>query len=89
MIGSWACSKAARSIVGKSELEKNAEQEAQNKAVEAYNDPKKLQELVDAYDKMLNEREEMVQESYLDNLENTCPQDNTYVAKEPVLDINM
>ncbi len=79
LIGSWLCCKAAKAVVGKSELEKQAEKEAQQTAVEAYNDPKKMEELVDAYEQMIIERDQMVQEGIEDE-QITCPQDNTYVA---------
>lgn len=81
LLGSWLCSKGAKALVGKSEIEKKREAEAQQTALEAYNDPKKMEELVNAYEQMINERDQMVQEGYDDNQEQiTCPQDNTYIA---------
>lgn len=79
LIGSWLFGKAAKAAVGKSELEKQAEKDAQQTAVEAFNDPEKMNELIDAYEQMINERDQMVQEGIEDE-QIACPQDNTYVA---------
>ena len=80
LFGSWLCSKGAKALVGKSELEKKKEQESRQAAVDAYNDPKKMEELVNAYEQMINERDQMVQEGIEDE-QIACPQDNTYVAQ--------
>ncbi len=87
LVGSWLCSKGARKLVGKSEIEKAKEQEAQQVAIDAYNDPQKMEELVNAYEQMINERDQMVQEGIaedeqenieLENIESTDIQpDNT------------
>lgn len=87
LLGSWLFGKGAKALVGKSELEKKKEQEAQQAAVEAYNDPKKMEELVNAYEQMINERDQMVQEGIEDE-QISCPQDNTYVA-QPELDTQL
>lgn len=91
LFGSWLCSKGAKALVGKSELEKKQEKDAQQTALEAYNDPKKMEELVNAYEQMINERDQMVQEGIDDSAlqeQNICPQDNTYVA-QPELDAQL
>lgn len=87
LIGSWLFGKAARKAVGKSELEKQAEKDAQQTAIEAYNNPEIMEELVEAYDQMINERDQMVQEGIEDE-QIICPQDNTYVA-HPELDAQL
>lgn len=86
LIGSWLCGKAARAAVGKSEIEKKNSQTATQVAQEACMDPKKMEELVAAYEQTLAEREQMLQEGVAD--EQTCPQDNTYVA-QPELDAQL
>ena len=73
LIGSWLCSKGARKLVGKSEIEKKKEQESTQVAIDACKDSKNMEELVLAYEQMINERDQMVQEGIAEDevVENT------------------
>lgn len=79
LAASFGCSYLAKLAVGDSVKNKKLAKDAEDKAIEAFNDPKKRQELIDDYDKMINGRDQMVQES-VDEEQTTCPQDNTYIA---------
>lgn len=77
LVGSWLCGKAAKAVVGPSELEKARKTESQKLAQEAYNDPQKRKEVVEAFDALINGREELLAEG-ID--ETKIPQEQLDVA---------
>ncbi len=85
LLGSWLFNKGAKAVVGKSELQKANEQEAQKTAIEAYNDPEKMKELVAAYEQMLNERDEMVQEGIVETPEQADITEQKYIQEDVLL----
>lgn len=86
LIGSWLGSKAAKAAVGPSVIEKKKQKAAIEQAREAQSDETKMKELVEAYQMMIDGREEMLAEGIDEQV--TCPQDNTYVA-QPELDAQL
>ena len=78
LIGSWVCSKVAKEVVGKSELEKKQEEDATALTQEAYSDPAKQEELLAAYEQMITQREQMVEEGVEDTPQVTEEQPTKY-----------
>ena len=85
LVGSWLCSKAAKEVVGKSELEKKQEQDATALAQEAYSDPAKQEELLAAYEQMITQREQMVEEGVEDTPEVAEEQPSQYQEELSVM----
>lgn len=73
LLGSWLAGKGAKALVGKSELEKAKEKEARNMAKAAIESPEKTQELIAAYEQVINNKDQLVQEGIAE----TAVQDTT------------
>lgn len=93
LLCSWGAAEGTRYLLGKSGTKKEQEDKITQTAIEAAMSPEKARELLQAYEQTIAQQEQLVNEGLVEeqpeNLANTCPQDNTYVAKEPVLNINI
>lgn len=79
LVGSWLASKGAKAVVGKYGQEKYQKEQAKNTAKEATLDPQKYNELLEAYEKLISGRQEMIQDGAVESTteqEIICPQDN-------------
>ena len=85
LIGSWICGKVAKEIVGKSEIAKKQEKDAMDLTKTAYEDPAKQKELLDAYEQMINQRDEMVEEGVEDTPQTADVQTSKYPEEEAIM----
>ena len=73
LLCSYAAKEGAKFLVGQSELEKAKDKEAGDMAKAAVKSPEKAQELLAAYENMINQRDQLVQEG----IDETAVQDTT------------